>query len=94
MAADDEIFKNVTQTLEFDPRIDPSNVTVSVKNGIVTLMGSVNTYVARSIVERDIKSIKGVKGIAEELKVALYGYGQQRERADADIAHATRHALE
>lgn len=94
MMTDDEIFKNVTQKLDFDPRIDASHITVSVKNGIVTLSGSVNTYAAKSIVERDVKRIRGVKGIAEELRVTLYGFGQQRERTDADIAHAVRQALE
>lgn len=92
MLTDQEIFKNITQKLEFDPRIDPSNITIAVKDGIVTLTGSVNTYAAKSIAEDDVKSIKGVKGIAEELKVDFYGY--HRERTDADIARAARHALE
>lgn len=92
MITDEEIFKNVTQKLEFDPRINSSNIIVSVKDGIVTLTGSVNTYAAKSMVENDVKSIRGVKGIAEELKVDFYG--QQRERTDTDIARVARDALE
>jgi osmotically-inducible protein OsmY len=92
MFTDQEIFKNVTQKLEFDPRIDPSNIIIAVKDGIVTLTGTVHTYAGKSIVEDDVKSIKGVKGIAEELKVDFYGY--QRERTDTDIARAARYALE
>ena len=92
MITDEEIFKYVTQKLEFDPRINSSNIIVAVKDGIVTLTGSVNTYAAKSMVENDVKSIRGVKGIAEELKVDFYG--QQRERTDTDIARVARDALE
>ena len=92
MITDEEIFKNVTQKLEFDPRINSSNIIVAVKDGIVTLTGSVNTYAAKYMAEDNVKSIRGVMGIAEELKVNLYA--QQRERTDADIARVARDALD
>ncbi|MBL0941940.1 MAG: BON domain-containing protein [Alphaproteobacteria bacterium] len=91
MRTDNEIFKDVTEKLEFDPRINNSNVTVAVKEGIVTLMGRVFTYPEKSIVEEDVKNIRGVKGVAEELEVSLY---KTAERTDADIAAAVRNALE
>lgn len=91
MRIDNEIFKDVTEKLEFDSRIDASHITVAVKEGIVTLTGTVYTYAEKSIAEDDVKSIRGVRGVAEELEVRLYGQG---ERTDADIARAVRNALE
>jgi len=91
MRTDNEIFKDVTEKLEFDSRIDASDITVAVKEGIVTLTGSVDTYIAKSIAEDDVKSVRGVRGVAEELEVSFCGHA---ERTDADIASAVRNALE
>lgn len=90
MNTDTEIFKDVTQKLEFDPRFDSSNITVAVKDGIVTLFGIVSSYAAKLMAEDDVKAIRDVKGIAEELQVS---YLEQRESSDSDIAHAARDAL-
>lgn len=91
MHTDEEIFKNVNEKLEFAPSINANEILISVKEGVVTLTGSVNTYMEKSLAESAAKDIRGVKGVANDLKVSLFG---TRERSDTDIARAAVHALE
>lgn len=88
---DDELFKDVNDKLAFDPSISESDILVSVKEGVVTLNGNVSTYMEKHLAEKNVKDIRGVKGVANDLKVSLLG---QRERSDTDIARAAIHALE
>jgi len=91
MKTDTQIYKNVTDKLSFSPSIDPANITVGVKDGIVILTGSVRNFGEKRIAENAVRSITGVKGIADELQTSLFG---QRQRTDAEIAKAAIHALE
>ncbi len=91
MRKDDEIFKDVSEKLRFDPSIRENDILVSVKEGIVTLTGNVNTYIEKVLTEDVVKSVQGVKGIAEDLEVSL---ASQRKRSDTDIARAAIHALD
>ncbi len=43
------------------------------------------------LAEKGVKDVRGVKGVANDLKVNLFG---QKERSDTDIARAAIHALE
>lgn len=91
MRTDEEIFKDVNEKLAFVSSINESDILISVKEGIVTLTGSVNTYMEKSLAESAVRDVKGVKGVANDLKVSLF---RGRERSDTDIARAAVHALE
>jgi osmotically-inducible protein OsmY len=73
---------NVLRQLEWDPQFDAARVGVTVKDGIVTLSGYVDTYSAKLAAERCARKVYGVQGVASELQVALAD-----ERIDPDIAH-------
>jgi len=90
MKSDIQLHKDVIDELAFDPQVDERNIAVAVSDGIVTLTGSVPGYAQKFAVERMIKRIGGVRGIAEELKVEL---PQAHIRSDADIAAAALNAL-
>jgi osmotically-inducible protein OsmY len=70
------------------PRED---IATAVKDGVVTLAGTVDTYAQRYAAERAIERVKGVKAIVNDLTVKLPG---SMERSDADIAHAAVNALQ
>ena len=91
MRTDSAIFADITQKLENDMRIDNSNIMVAIKEGIVSLTGTVDTYTAKLMAEENVKSVRGVKGVAEELEVRVQESG---ERTDVEIARAARDALE
>lgn len=82
---DTEIRRKVLAELDWDPSIDASAVGVAVKEGVVTLTGSIANYWQKKEVERVVKRVTGVKGVAEDLTIKLPGTAQ---RSDADIAQS------
>ncbi|MCP2073084.1 UNVERIFIED_ORG: osmotically-inducible protein OsmY [Pseudomonas lini] len=63
--------KTILEELEFQPDINAANIGVAVDNGVVTLSGHVSTYAQKINAERAVKGIKGVRAVAEEIKVRL-----------------------
>jgi len=87
---DSEVRRKVLAELDWDPSIDASGVGVAVKNGVVTLTGSIPSYWQEKEVERVVKRVGGVRAVAEELRITLPGTA---ERSDADIAHSVLSGL-
>lgn len=83
MRSDSEIKRDVEDELRWDPDIDPTDIAVSVKNGVVTLTGFVKSYNDKWEAERDAKRVAGVLGVANDLEVRLPSID---ERPDPDIA--------
>lgn len=73
--SDLDLRKAILEELEFQPNINAANIGVSVENGVVTLSGHVNTLGQKVSAERAVKSIKGVRALAEELEVRLNNNG-------------------
>lgn len=64
--------RNVVEAeLAWVPFVDAAHIGVTAENGIVTLSGHVPTYAQKLAVEKAVKRIKGVRGLAEELEVRL-----------------------
>ena len=82
---DGEIRRKVIAELDWDPSIDASAVGVAVKDGVVTLSGSIASYWQKKEAERVAKRVAGVKAVAEDLTIKLPGTA---ERSDADIAQS------
>ncbi|MGE8481179.1 MAG: BON domain-containing protein [Pseudomonas sp.] len=61
--------QSIMDELEFQPEIDAANIGVTVDNGVVTLTGHVKSYAQKVSAERAVKSIKGVRAVAEEIQV-------------------------
>ena len=83
MKTDAEIKKNVEEALKWTPDLDPTDIAVTVKDGVVTLAGFVHTYVEKSVAEAAAKRVAGVVGAANDLEVRLRGVD---ERPDPEIA--------
>jgi osmotically-inducible protein OsmY len=91
MKTDALIQSDVISDLKWEPSIDAAKIGVSVRDGIVTLDGYVNSFVEKLTAVRVASRVMGVKGVAQELKIRL---PQSYERNDADIAEAAVNALE
>jgi osmotically-inducible protein OsmY len=63
--------RTILDELEFQPHIDAAAIGVAIENGVVCLTGHVKTYAEKMAAERAVKSVKGVKAVAEEIKVRL-----------------------
>jgi osmotically-inducible protein OsmY len=88
---DEQIQKDVLRELEFDARVQPNEIGVAVKNGVVTLTGWVDSYLKRWAAEDAAHRVQGVKAVANDIEVKLQ---TSAERTDADIAAAVTRALE
>jgi osmotically-inducible protein OsmY len=89
--ADEEIQKNVLSELKWDARVQPNEIGVVVKDGVVTLTGWVDFYTKKWAAEEAAHRVRGVKAVANEIEVRL---PSASERTDADIAAAAARALE
>jgi osmotically-inducible protein OsmY len=90
MNKDEQIRGNVIAELRWVPDIDETNIDVSVDDAIVTLNGFVPTYNDRIHAECAAKRVKGVTGVANEIKVSA----RSAERySDAAIVRAAVDAI-
>jgi osmotically-inducible protein OsmY len=83
MRSDSDIKRDVESELKWDPDIDPTDIGVSVKNGVVTLTGFVRSYLQKIEAEADAKRVTGVVGLANDIEVRLQSGS---ERPDPEIA--------
>ena len=83
MRSDSDIKRDVEEELTWEPNLDPTDIAVAVKNGVVTLTGFVRSYAHKFTAERAAKRVAGVVGLANDLEVRLPGAA---ERPDPDIA--------
>jgi osmotically-inducible protein OsmY len=90
MKTDANIRRNVELELQWEPSVDDKKIAVIVNDGIVTLTGEVPHYWGRWNAEDAAKRVKGVRAIANELKVSMPATGV---RTDSDIAEAAANAL-
>jgi len=88
---DAQIQADVLAELKWDPRVVPNEIGVIVKDGIVTLTGTVDSYIKRWAAEDAAHRVRGVKAVVSEIQVQL---SKAAERSDADLAAAAARALE
>ena len=88
---DKEIQQAVLRELEWEPLVKSTEIGVAVKEGIVTLAGSVDSYSKRYHAERAALRVTGVKAVVNDLEVKL---PSSSERSDEDIAKSAVRALE
>ena len=86
---DEELQKEVLAELKWDAQIQPNEIGVSVKDGVVTLTGWVDSYLKKWSAEDAAHKLAGVKAVANDIEIKL-----ATERTDSDIAEAAVHALE
>ena len=90
MKTDLEIKQDVIEELKWEPFLNASQIGVSVKEGVVTLSGSIDSYSKKIAAEKATKNVLGVKAVALDLEVNLPG---SSIRNDTDIAEAVVNAL-
>lgn len=88
---DEEIKGAVEFQLGWDSRIDQNEIGVTVRKGVVTLTGTVDTYVKKLAAQQASHRAAGVLDVVNEIEVKVSG---DRQRSDEDIARAARHSLE
>ncbi len=90
MKSDVQIQQDVIEELKWEPFLNASDIGVSVKNGIVTLSGQVDSYAKKIAAEKSTKKVTGVKAIAEDIQI---GVSPTHDKTDTEIAEAVLNAL-
>jgi len=86
---DQELQNSVLAELKWDAQVQPNEIGVIVKDGVVTLTGWVDSYLKKWAAEEAALRVTGVKAVANDIEVRL-----ANERTDGDIAAAAARALE
>ncbi|WP_341717092.1 BON domain-containing protein [Micromonospora sp. FIMYZ51] len=88
---DQDIRSAVLDELDWEPRVRPHEIGVTVAEGVVTLAGRVDSYAKKWVAERAAHRVGQVRAVANDLTVRLV---TGAERADPEIAMAVDHALQ
>jgi len=89
--SDSDVQRNVQEELKWEPGlVHASKIGVAVRDGVVTLTGTVNSYFEKWAAERAAKRVHGVNALAMELEVDL---PISTKRTDEYIAWAAENAL-
>lgn len=90
MKTDIQLKQDVTEEIRWEPTVTSTDIDVTAENGVVTLSGTVPYFAEKWAAERAAQRVEGVKAIAEEIEVNLFG---EHKRNDADVAKAVVSAL-
>jgi osmotically-inducible protein OsmY len=90
MLSDKQLKDNVLQELEFDNAVDATNIGVTVEDGAVTLIGTINDYSQRFAAVNAVKRMIGVKALADNIDIVL---SPKHRRDDSEIAKHIAHIL-
>jgi len=91
MNTDRQIQLDVLDELRWEPSVNATDIGVTVKDGVVMLEGTVDSFAEKWAAEKAARRVASVKGLAIDLDVKLPGFS---ERSDADIARAAETALD
>lgn len=91
MKTDLEIQNDVMEELQWTSLLNASEIGVAVKNGVVTLSGTVDNYRKKVAAEEAAKGVAGVKAVAEDIMVKVK---DAWVKTDAEIAQAVLNALQ
>jgi osmotically-inducible protein OsmY len=90
MNGDRQLQLDVLDELRWEPGVKATDIGATVKDGVVTLEGTVDSYAEKWAAEEAVKRLPGVKALAMDIEVKLPG---SSERSDTDIAQAAENSL-
>ena len=84
----EDIQRDVLEELTWDARVQPHEIGVSVRDGVVTLTGWMDGYARKWAAERAAHRVRGVVAVANDIEVPLPRSGgafrcRHRRRGDA-----------
>jgi osmotically-inducible protein OsmY len=83
MKTDVEIQKDVMEELKWEPLLTASEIGVAVKNKVVTLSGTVDSFYKKEEAENAAKRVSGVVAVAEDIEVKPFATSKKN---DTEIA--------
>lgn len=91
MKTNEALQKDVQDAIKWEPLLSASEIGVVAKEGIVTLMGTVNSYAKKLEAEHVAKNVAGVKAVVEKIEIMFEPTGKKH---DIDIASEVLNAFD
>lgn len=91
MTPDEQIKAHILDELRWDPKVKAAEIGVIVKDGAVTLTGTVTSILTKRAAEHVAKRVKGVHAVADKINVKLV---RGKSVNDSDIAKRIAHVLD
>jgi osmotically-inducible protein OsmY len=88
---DIQLKHDIEQELIWDPKVNAAQIGVVVREGAVSLFGTVDTYAEKWAAEDVVRRVSGVRTIALDLTVQIL---EKHKRSDSEVAAAVQRALE
>ncbi len=88
--SNEELQRQVSDELVWDPKVDSAAIAVSADDGVVTLRGTVGSLRQKHEAKQDAERIYGVKRVKNELEVQIMS---DDRRDDADLRGAVLQAF-
>lgn len=85
-----ELQKDVQDAILWEPLLNAAEIGVTVNDGIVTLSGTVDSYVKKLEAENAAKNVVGVKAIVEKIEIR---FANSWSKSDNEIAVEVLNAL-
>ena len=90
MKTNEELQRDVQDAIKWEPLLNAAEIGVTVKNGMVTLTGTVDSYAKKVEAETAAKNVGGVKAVVEKIDVKFAGTWR---KDDNEIASEVVNAL-
>jgi osmotically-inducible protein OsmY len=87
---DERLLEAIIEELDWEPRVDATNIDVVVEENVVTLRGSVASYAEKLATDEAVRGIKGVRAVNQKIEVHV---PTERAVADDEIARRLRDLL-
>ena len=86
-----EIQKDVQDAIKWEPLLNAAEIGVTVKDGVVTLTGTVDSYSKKMEAEDAAKKVEGVKAVVEKIEIKFNNAWTKKD--DNEIATEVVNAL-
>ncbi|MBB6004395.1 BON domain-containing protein [Arcicella rosea] len=73
MKSNEELQKDVQEAIKWEPLLHAAEIGVTVKDGIVTLTGTVDNFIKKQEAETATKKVSGVNAIVEKIEIKFKG---------------------
>ena len=91
MKTNAELQKDVQDAIKLEPLLNAAEIGVTVKDGVVTLTGTVDSYSKKTEAEDAAKNVAGVKAVVEKIEIKFTGHWAKKD--DNEIANEVVNAL-
>lgn len=91
MKTNAELQKDVQDAIKWEPLLNAAEIGVTVKDGVVTLTGTVDNYLKKSEAEDAAKNVAGVSAVVEKIEVR---FTNSWSKNDNEIATEVVEALQ